>query len=217
MTSIVVIDNSKTELSPSRLDGFVGAVKTYRQSHPDSKLKLYIIHYTQIEKYQKVIAKADGFILSGSKLKLSNFYTTDKIMTFRPEMDIILNTEKPVLGICFGHELIAVAYGFHIINAVKPEQGFMELEFSEPFPLLPARKNVFVEMQHIKQIEHSERFDLFFTNYLSSNGTTVAAFKHQFKRQFGVQFHPETLDYHAMKDGRAILHGFFDLCVDGSV
>lgn len=209
---LIVIDNSKTSLPTSRLDGFMSAAKTYQQANKHIKIKLYVIHYTQIEKYTKVIVDADGFILSGSKLKLSNFHTTDKITTFRPEMDIILNTDKPVLGICFGHELIAVANGFRIIDAVKPEQGFMELEFSEPFPLLPARKNVFVEMQHIKQIEHSKRFDLFFTNYLSSNGTTVAAFKHQFKQQFGVQFHPETLDYRAMKDGRAILHGFFELC-----
>ena len=211
--NIIIIDNSKKSLSPSRQDGFVGAAKTYQQSRKHLKIKMYIIHYTEIEKYRTYVDSADGFILSGSKLKLSNFYVSSKISNLRSEVDIILNSTKPILGVCFGHELIAVAHGFRVIDAMKPERGFMELEFSEPFPLLPTRKNVFVEMQHIKQIEHTPRFDLFFTNYLTTDGTTIGVFKHQFKRQYGVQFHPETLDYRAMKDGRDILHGFFDLCV----
>jgi GMP synthase-like glutamine amidotransferase len=212
MKNIIIIDNSKKSLSARRVDGFMSAMKTYDDIHPDRKIEISLVHYNDIEKFRPLVTDADGYILSGSNYKLTNFYTTEKIRTFRDEIDIILNTKKPVLGICFGHELMAVAYGFHVVTG-EPERGVMELMFSEPFPLLPSRKNVIVDMQHVKQIEKTSRFDVLFDTYLSSNGTSVVAFKHKTKPQYGVQFHPESLDYQTAKDGRAILHAFFDICV----
>jgi len=210
--TIVVVDNNIAKLPEKRRKGFLSAEQSYNQLYKKEQIHLEFVKYNALTK--KIIDEANGFILSGSHHKLTDFYSSiNKRNLFNNEIDLIRTVNVPILGICFGHELIGIAFNAKIVDC-QPETDRMTIEFSAPFPLLPSRKNVNVEMQHIRKILHDERFDAFFDVFASTQSVELAIIGHKFKTIYGVQFHPESLDYWSVKDGQEILHNFFSLVAE---
>lgn len=79
--------------------------------------KYQIIHFSKIQKIDP--NKFDAIILSGSSYNLS----LEPPEPFREEMNLITNSKVPVLGLCFGHQLVAKAFGSQIKTG-KLIQGF---------------------------------------------------------------------------------------------
>ncbi len=216
---IILIDNNRRKpvQKTHRWHGFKSVVRSFNRSSPD-KIILKVIRYNKVRdpKYREVIAASSGAMLTGSSFKLSDFYHSGKKRNLLDdEKDFILTYDKPLLGICFGHELIGIAFGFKI-GKCEPEEGHLELKFHEPFSLFPNRKNINVEMVHKRQIIYNPRFELFFDIFSSNDNCKVQVIKHKDRPIYGVQFHPETTHFMAQKDGHDLLHNFFGVVINSS-
>lgn len=128
----------------------------------------------------------DGVALSGAPDMLSKESTQAK---FQAEVDAILRTKVPVLGVCFGHQMMAHAFGSrviedgeHVLRFVKTEPVVKDPIFdgiSSPAMLLESRHEIVEALP--------ESFQLLAT----SETSRIAAMKHSKRPLYGVQFHPE--------------------------
>ena len=159
---------------------------------------------------EKKIEEFDKFILSGSNLSLR---LEENIEKYKNEIEFVQKTEKPILGICFGHQLIGVAFGF---NIRKMENGYAEYGTDiklkiKPFELCK-KDEILVEENHHEEIEHSSEFEKIFKVLSGDNNCKIEILKHKDKKIFGVQFHPETNPKSTIKeDGEEIIKNFIDL------
>jgi GMP synthase (glutamine-hydrolysing) len=158
--------------------------------------------YCEIIPFSKKIdfdSSVKGIILSGSP-----FSVNDKKA---PETDVKKLAQKtPILGICYGAQLIAKQFGGKVEKSNKREYGRAVLHIQEDEGLL---KNLTpssqVWMSHGDSIlELPLPFELLAT----TDSIPVAAFKHSkngVQPLYGLQFHPEV--YHTI-EGKKILQNF---------
>ncbi len=137
-------------------------------------------------------------------------------------IDLVQNTEIPVLGICAGHHLMAIAYDGVVrrCDFGKEERFFTEIEVIQQSPLTEGLdEHVYAFEYHYCAVlelpENCERL-------MKSKKTQTQAFRVKGKHQYGVQFHPE-LDKEAKDplfraetgrepNGQIILKNFLNLC-----
>ena len=101
----------------------------------------------------------------------------------------ILSLGIPILGICYGFQVLAQALGGRVDKTGKREYGATDLKLSSGGTLLASQPELQVcWMSHGDQVmEAPSGFEV-----LASTATTpVAAFENLDKRIFGVQWHPE--------------------------
>ena len=121
-----------------------------------------------------------------------------------PRLDAkILELGIPVLGICYGFQVLAQALGGRVDKAGKREYGATDLKLSSGGTLLASQPDLQVcWMSHGDQVmEAPSGFEV-----LASTATTpVAAFENLDKRIFGVQWHPEVKH---SEQGQQVLKNF---------
>ncbi len=141
-----------------------------------------------------------GIIFSGSPKSV-----TDESMT-AVAFDIN-EINVPLLGICYGHQLIARLAGGTVESHLFREYGSTDLEITETAQLFNGMdKNQRVWMSHGDSV--SQMPDDYIVT-ASSSTTPVCAFRHKTKNIFGVQFHPEVS--HTL-NGQQIISNFVNLC-----
>ena len=121
-----------------------------------------------------------------------------------PRLDAkILELGIPVLGICYGFQVLAQALGGRVDKTGKREYGATDLKLSSGGTLLASQPELQVcWMSHGDQVmEAPSGFEV-----LASTATTpVAAFENLDKRIFGVQWHPEVKH---SEQGQQVLKNF---------
>ncbi|MBI2895114.1 MAG: glutamine-hydrolyzing GMP synthase [Deltaproteobacteria bacterium] len=123
-----------------------------------------------------------------------------------PDVDRgVFDLGLPILGICYGVQLMARALGGRVERGTKREYGHARLEIvqaSGPFAGFAASEALDVWMSHGDRVAAlPEGFVVLGT----SPGSPFAAVGHPERRLYGVQFHPEVA--HTPR-GMAILEGF---------
>lgn len=142
-----------------------------------------------------------GIILSGGARSVYE--------THGPKFDrAILQLGIPVLGICYGHQIIAHALGGKVIAGKMGEYGLTALSITH-------HTDIFSGLQHNQKVWMNHR-DIVtalpqgFMPTAKTSATDIAAYSSPQKKIFGVQFHPEVS--HTQK-GNAILKNFvFKIC-----
>lgn len=134
---------------------------------------------TVFEREDFVLKEVDDFdliIISGG----SHVYPVKNHRdTYREEIEFLKTTEKPVIGICLGCEIIAVAFGSTLQALPARERGICEVQFG--------KKSIRVYEAHRFSIEAvADKLEVLAT---SKNGPEII--KHKTKPIFGFQFHPE--------------------------
>jgi GMP synthase (glutamine-hydrolysing) len=120
----------------------------------------------------------------------------------------ILELGKPILGICYGHQLLAYLLGGKVKSSRKREYGEEILEIKKEGILLKGlAKKELVWFSHGLNVDKlPQDFEVLAT----TKNAPIAAFGNLDKNIFGVQFHPEVS--HTPK-GRKILKNFlFKIC-----
>ena len=145
----------------------------------------------------EVVEKAPAaIILSGGP---SSVYEENS-----PKLDAkILELGIPVLGICYGFQVLAQSLGGRVHKTGKREYGATDLKLSAGGTLLASQPELQVcWMSHGDQVmEAPSGFDV-----LASTPTTpVAAFENVNKKIFGVQWHPEVKH---SEQGQQVLKNF---------
>ena len=144
----------------------------------------------------------DMVILTGSNYMLSK---SDTQHVFQHEMDLVRKSEIPLLGICFGHQLIGAAYGSEVADLGVPVRQFKEVK-------LLKRDLLFHGLPDSIRVSESHRQALSrvpdgFRHLAESATSRVEAIGHETRPVYGVQFHPEKSD-EEHPHGRVIIQNF---------
>lgn len=107
-----------------------------------------------------------------------------------PEFDKrILELGIPVLGICYGHQLIAHLLGGNVLSGKSGEYGLTNLDIGESAGMFEGlRSSLYVWMNHRDIVSGVPDG---FAITAKTTHSPVAAFAHYGRKIFGVQFHPE--------------------------
>lgn len=108
----------------------------------------------------------------------------------------------PVLGICYGTQLMAFELGGQVTPGDHREYGRAELEVLDSSDILPDKKTMECWMSHGDLIESAPPG---FRVTAKTPSTPVAAMADTKRRLFGVQFHPEVVH---TPDGMEVLRSF---------
>ncbi len=143
--------------------------------------------------------KVEGIILSGGPRSVyeNNAPTIDKA---------IFSLGVPILGVCYGHQLIAHVLGGKVVPSSKEYGKETFAKTNESRLLRGLSKKEQVWMSHGDSVVSLPKD-------FSSNGRTgeckIAAYANERRRIYGVQFHPEVQHtVHGMK----ILENFIKIC-----
>ncbi|MCU0487024.1 MAG: glutamine-hydrolyzing GMP synthase, partial [Anaerolineales bacterium] len=121
-----------------------------------------------------------GFILSGGP---ASVYAPGAPFI----QEYILESELPVLGICYGMQALTAALGGRVAPSQRREYGPAQVETVQSNTLLPDGSQQ-VWMSHGDRIE---QLPPGFSRLAQSDHSPFAAMGDQARRYFGVQFHPE--------------------------
>lgn len=114
----------------------------------------------------------------------------------------IFSKEKPVLGICYGLQLIAYMLGGKVDSAAKREYGRANIIIDKENDFLSGLKNKQVWMSHGDALTNPpEGFEVI----AHSDNSPICAVGNTARNIYGVQFHPEV---HHTTDGKKILENF---------
>lgn len=141
-----------------------------------------------------------GVILSGGARSV---YAKDA-PKFDPE---ILKLNVPILGICYGHQLIAYLAGGKVVAGYAGEYGLAEAEVAQSPLFGNVNKSQKVWMNHGDLVENlPDDFKI----VASTEYSKIAAYENIQKKIFGIQFHPEVTQ---TEGGEKIFKNFiFDIC-----
>ncbi len=117
---------------------------------------------------------------------------------------------SPILGVCYGMYLVAVAGGGAVEPAGRREYGRAEIEVRDTGVLF---KGFDVGERSPVWMSHGDRVANLpegFVHSAASTNSPIAAFEHRGRGLFGVQFHPEVM--HTPRGGEILRNFLFDAC-----
>ena len=125
-------------------------------------------------------------------------------------VDVIKKINKPILGVCLGHQSIAYAFGGEIIRAKNLMHGkTSEIEITKGNTLFNKLPNSFRVTRYHSLVVNKENLpkNLIPTSY-SLDDNEIMSLRVKDKPIFGVQFHPESI---MSEYGKEIIDNFLKL------
>ena len=121
----------------------------------------------------------------------------------------VLRAGVPILGLCYGMQLLAHALGGQVVPAGRREYGPAQVHIVDPktplFTGLDATLDVW--MSHGDQVG---RMPVGFSLAAQSENTPYAAMADETRRWYGLQFHPEV--QHTPRGTEILRHYLYDVC-----
>ena len=158
--------------------------------------------YSEVYPWDEIpnLESVNGFVLSGGP-ESSNIEGNPNIY------NEILESNKPILGICYGMQVLAFQEGGEIQNEGKKEFGYAKIDLNNQTSLFAdTSDSIDVWMSHgDKVISLPEGYE----TLASSDNSPIAAYQNLEKNYFGLQFHPEVThtDF-----GLKIIENFINVC-----
>ena len=156
--------------------------------------------YCEIHPYNHIpenLGNLKGVILSGSPCSVRD--------DDHPEIDLgIFRKKVPVLGVCYGAQLLAAKNGGNVLPSEIREYGRARLNKIDQHPelLKEMTPGSQVWMSHGDTID---RLPADFKVIASTESVNVAAFKVENEDTYGIQFHPEVTH---STEGKTVLRNF---------
>ncbi len=120
----------------------------------------------------------------------------------------IFNFGVPILGICYGMQLIAEHFGGKVLPSEHHEYGKAKLEFNEVSPIFKD-----IESGGIVWMSHGDRVEVLpkgFKKIAHSNNSPYSAISNEDKNIYAVQFHPEVV--HTQNGGVMLKNFAINIC-----
>ena len=173
-----------------------------------------------IERYQSVSLKRvkslrpSHIILSGQSHPWDR-YSPESL---RGVFEVIKKATQPILGVCGGHQQIALAYGSKIdlmarlapgegYEGAKRERGYFPVETNRKGIFKDLPKEIAVWHTHFDEVKDLPRS---FRRSAWNETCPIQAMEHTERPLFGVQFHPELFD-ETHPHGEKILDNFLSI------
>ena len=161
-----------------------------------------IINFNQIRSLKKN-KSIKGIILSGGPLTITNKKSVS--------LDsYILDLNTPILGICYGHQILAKKFGGKVKISKTREFGHAIVRSKSKSPIT---KNFFKKKNNSVWMSHQDivyKMPFGFKNIASSNNSKFAIIANEKKKYYGIQFHPEVSH---TANGKILIKNFvFNIC-----
>ncbi|MGD8979792.1 MAG: gamma-glutamyl-gamma-aminobutyrate hydrolase family protein [candidate division WOR-3 bacterium] len=173
-------------------------------------IKEITVHTVELKDYSTIhageeFALHDVIILSGAQRKLAEPGIFD---AYKNEVDFVKNTKKPILGICFGHQLMAMAFGSEVMDTGSMIEGYYMVHRMSENEIFEGLDERFLVCESHQEMVVDLPFD--FELHGNSPNCPIEVMKHGSLPLYGVQFHPERFD-NEHPAGKLILENFFKL------
>ena len=143
-----------------------------------------------------------------SLIKYSSFILSGRRQN-NPKMNAInakiikhaIENRKPLLGICYGAEILALTVGGTIKKMESPRQGLYQIDVIKDNPICTGKIDAFESHSYMVA-----KLDSNFSQIAKSSRCEFEIFQLNHHNIFGTQFHPEM-----SKDGRTLLEKFISI------
>jgi GMP synthase (glutamine-hydrolysing) len=169
----------------------VREARVYSEIHPPTRSIQWIKDW-----------KPTGIILSGGP---ASVYETDA-----PLADPALLDVAPILGVCYGMQLVAHILNGKVVGAGKREYGRAQVEISEPEGLFAGFEKAETITAWMSHGDHVDQVPKDYVVTASSNSVPIAAMRHTSKPIHCIQFHPEVA--HTPRGSELISNFLFRVC-----
>jgi GMP synthase-like glutamine amidotransferase len=149
--------------------------------------------------------KPDLVFLSGSNSLLTRLGTRRE---YQAEMDLVSKANFPVLGICFGHQLIGTAFGSGMTDLGEMIKRFEEVRVLDKHPIFDGLPSSIEVAESHRQV--LDRVPAGFMRLAESETSPIEAMCHETKPIYSFQFHPERAD-EIRPHGRMIIQNLLKL------
>ena len=127
---------------------------------------------------------------------------------FQEEMDLVRKASFPILGICFGHQLIGTAFGSPMTDLGQMILRFEQVSILDHHPVFNGLPTSITVAESHRQVL-TEVPDGF-RRLAESSTSNIEAICHETKPLYGFQFHPERADENH-PHGRMIIQNLMKL------
>ena len=129
---------------------------------------------------------SDGVVLSGSPDMMSEPRIHRK---YQKEIEAIRDSAVPVLGVCFGHQMMAHAFGSDVVKDDTHVLGMVKTQVLARDPLFRGLPRELMLLESRWEVVKS--LPAGFGLVARSATSEIATMKHRSRPLYGVQFHPE--------------------------
>tara|TARA_Y100001970_G_scaffold256361_1_gene334018 strand:+ start:500 stop:2059 length:1560 start_codon:yes stop_codon:yes gene_type:complete len=144
-----------------------------------------------------------GIILSGGPLTIAN-KNSSSLNSY------IIKLNIPILGICYGHQILAKKFGGKVKISKKREFGHATVKSISKSTIT---KNFFKKKNNTVWMSHQDivsKLPNGFKKIASSNNSKYAIIANEKKKYYGIQFHPEVSH---TQNGKILIKNFlFSIC-----
>mgnify|MGYP001453353741 CR=1 FL=1 len=194
---IVIINNSENNI------GWTKKIKNIMNSLCPESNSVIINGKDEMNNILKKVEHIHGIILSGSATRIREKHCLNKILhNVMPMVEL----DVPILGICFGHQLISLTYQSKICSFKEMVSGHKQIHFKSD-PLFKGIDNP--SYMYNAHYDYVEKVPVFFKCLAKDENDIIYAIKHKDKKIYGLQFHPEFSNY---GNGLQIYKNFIKMC-----
>ena len=162
-----------------------------------------IISHNKLKKIKNFETNIKGLVFSGGPL---NVYENKKVK-FNNKL---LKLGVPVLGICFGHQIISKELGGRVKSSKYREFGLAEVQEIKKSKLT---KNFFSKGKNNVWMSHADQVIKLPKNFQAiakSENSKLCIIENLEKKMYGIQFHPEVS--HTNKGNQILKNFVFSIC-----
>jgi GMP synthase-like glutamine amidotransferase len=229
-----VIDCNEKPMNPDygRGQGFVQALAGWELGRDYE-----FVRYNGIPGRTDELMQCRGLILSGSVFDLADRdgrFDQARYRLMAPAFELIRQSHEPVLGICFGHQLMALGDEFDAgrthfgalrignMRVPRDRHRVALVRMNRPLRFM-GQRDLWVQYNHKQEVVLNDGLLKYYEIIARSEQCPVEIMQHRSREWYGVQFHPEVgketeegeVGCHgaAEEDGQALLQEFVRYCL----